>query len=162
MNGAEMINRARPIDHASLAQLAEAGSLTETHVVGQEGGWAVVVKYGSHERILSAQRGRSARVFRKMDTLVSYLKEIGISKFDVDAAGHDAGAGAPHARPDRAEALRSAHQAAAHDKWFRAQVHLALDEAESGDVEWVPHDAATQSWAIKREALAAKSGRAQG
>jgi hypothetical protein len=135
MNEANVNIKVPSIDHASLAQLAEAGSLSETHVIGQAGGWAVFVKYGSHERILSAQRGRSARVFKKMDTLVSYLKEIGISKFDVDAADHDAGAGAPHARPDRAEALRSAHQAAAHDKWFRAQVQLALDEADAADAQ---------------------------
>ncbi len=145
------------IDHASLTRLAEAGSLLETHVVGQGGGWAVVVRYGNQKRALAAQRGSAARVFKKMDTLVSYLKGMGILKFDVDSADFDADAVNSRARPDRAEALRSLHEAAAHDAWFRAEVQLALNEADADDAQWVAQDAVTQSWAEKRAALANKA-----
>jgi hypothetical protein len=158
----EMNIRTQPIDHSTFAQLAEAGSLTEIHVVGCAGGWSVVVKYGANERVLLAQRGKTARLFKKMDTLVAYLNAIGISKFDVDAAGFDPNSGASRARPDRAKALRSAHEAAAHDAWFRAEVQRALDEANSGDAEWVAHDEAARSWAEKRKAMAGRSGGAQG
>lgn len=146
------------IDHASLIQLAEGGVLVDTHVFGQGGGWAVEVRYGNQRRVLSAQRGKAARVFKKMDTLVSYLKGIGISKFDVDSAAYDAGADNSRVRPDRAAALRSLHDAAAHDAWFRGQVRLALDEADGDEAQWVAHDAVTQSWAERRDALAAKVG----
>lgn len=147
------------IDHASLIRLAEADSIIETHVVGQGGGWSVLVRYGNQSRVLAAQRGNAARVFKKMDTLVSYLKDAGISKFDVDSASFDAEAGSVRARPDRAQALRNAHEAAAHDAWFRGQVHLARDEADGDDAQWVAHEAVAESWAAKRKALAAKVGK---
>jgi hypothetical protein len=147
------------IDHASLIRLAEADSIIETHVVGQGGGWSVLVRYGNQSRVLAAQRGNAARVFKKMDTLVSYLKDVGISKFDVDSADFDADAGVARSRPDRAQALREMHEAAAHDAWFRGQVQLALDEADGDDAQWVAHDVATQSWAEKRTALANKANR---
>ena len=143
------------IDHASLIQLAEAGALLETHVVGQGGGWSVLIRYGNQSRVLAAQRGNAARVFKKMDTLVSYLKDAGISKFEVDSAAFVAEAGT--VRPDRAQALRNAHEAAAHDAWFRAEVQLALDEADGDDAQWVAHETAAQSWPEKREALANKA-----
>ena len=153
--------RVPPISHATLVQLAEAGSIDGTQVVGQAGGWAVVVSYGANERILSAQRSQSARVFKKLDTLVSYLKEIGITKFDVDTIGFDAHAGVQRTRPDRADTLRAAHEAASHDLWFREQVRRALSDADSGTAEWVTHDAAALGWAEKRKALEAKAGGAK-
>ncbi len=36
---------------------------------------------------LAAQRSKRVRVFRKLDTLVLYLQQIGVSRFEVDAAG---------------------------------------------------------------------------
>ena len=32
------------IDHGTLARLVEAGAVSGTHIVGQSGGWAVVVQ----------------------------------------------------------------------------------------------------------------------
>ena len=80
---------AETIDHGTLSRLVEAGAVRGAHIVGQSGGWAVLVKYGMTERPLAAQRSRQVRLFRKFETLVSYLKEIGIARFDVDAANYD-------------------------------------------------------------------------
>jgi len=45
------------------------------------------------ERALAAQRSHQVRIFRKLETLVEYLKGVGIPRFDVDAelrpAQHD-------------------------------------------------------------------------
>jgi hypothetical protein len=112
---------AETIDHRTLSRLVEAGAVRGAHVVGQPGGWSVLVKYGMAERALAAQRSRQVRVFRRMETLVNYLKGIGIQCFDVDGAEYEAEGGTTHSRPDRAEALRHAHEAAAHDRWFRAR-----------------------------------------
>jgi hypothetical protein len=60
------------------------------HIVGQPGGWGILVKYGMAERALAAQRSQQVRVFRKFETLVGYLKGVGIARFDVDAANWDA------------------------------------------------------------------------
>jgi hypothetical protein len=120
---------AETIDHNTLSRLVEAGAVRAAHVIGQLGGWGVVIKYGMTERPLAASRSREVRLFKKLETVVSYLKEIGISRFDVDSVNYDAAQLKTYSRPDRAEAMRQAHEAAAHDKWFRAQVQQGLDDA---------------------------------
>jgi len=119
---------AETIDHGTLTRLVEAGAVRGAHIVGQSGGWAVLVKYGMTERPLAAQRSRQVRLFRRFETLVSYLRGIGIARFDVDAAGYDTAAATAQRRPDRADALKRAHEAAAHDAWFRAQVQASIDD----------------------------------
>ena len=113
------------IDHTTLTKLAQAGVVRSAHVVGQAGGWGILVKYGMTERALAAQRSRQVRVFRKLETLVDYLRGLGIPRFDVDAANFDPAGGSVYTRPDTSEALKKAHEAAAYDKWFRAQVQEA-------------------------------------
>jgi hypothetical protein len=147
---------AETVDHATLAHLADAGALHGARAVGQAGGWALMVRFGAGERVLAAQRSRRARVFKRMETLVSYLKGVGVSSFDVDSAGYSPETSASRARPDRAEALRNAHQASAHDAWFKAQVQIALNEADVPEAQWISNEAASDSWAKKRGELAAR------
>ena len=116
------------IDHGTLSRLVEAGAVRGAHVVGQDGGWAVVVKFGMIERPLAAQRSRQVRMFRKLETLVSYLKDVGIGRFDVDAINYDPASQKTAKRPDRSAALKRAHAAAAYDTWFRVQVHASIDD----------------------------------
>lgn len=119
---------AETIDHSTLSKLVEAGAVRGAHIIGQSGGWAVMVRYGLTERPLAAQRSRQVRLFRKFETLVSYLKDVGIAKFDVDAANYDPDTLKATRRPDRSEALKRAHEAAAYDEWFRAQVQASVDD----------------------------------
>lgn len=83
-----MANTSDTIDHTTLALLVEAGAVHGANVIGQPGGWAVVVKYGMTERALAVRRG-NVRIFRKFETLVDYLKQIGLCKYTVDAASYD-------------------------------------------------------------------------
>ncbi|WP_175744493.1 hypothetical protein [Burkholderia multivorans] len=115
------------IDQKTLTQLVEAGAVRAAHVVGHGNGWALAARYGLTERFLSAKRG-DVRVFRRLETLVSFLRDMGISRFDVDAAGYDPQAVERVTRPDRSAALKEAHAARAYDKWFREQVQQALDD----------------------------------
>jgi hypothetical protein len=147
---------AETIDHSTLSQLAAVGALQRARVVGRLGGWTLLVTLSSGERALAAQRGKQARVFKRMETLTSYLKGVGISRFDVDSAGFVPEATASRARPDRAVALRNAHRASAHDAWFKAQVAIALDEADAPETEWISADAASAAWTKKRRALAGR------
>lgn len=100
------------IDHSTLTRLVEAGAVRGAHIVGQGASWAVIVRYGMHERALAAQRTGEVRLFRKFETLVGYLAQIGISRFDVDAANYDATGAAKVTRPDRSEALKRVYEAA--------------------------------------------------
>ncbi|NKA76057.1 hypothetical protein GO285_05026 [Ralstonia solanacearum] len=136
------------IDQKTLSQLVEAGAVRAAHVVGHGNGWTIAAKYGLTERFLSAKRG-DVRVFRKLETLVAFLRELGISRFDVDAAGFDPASAERTTRPDRSAALKEAHAARAYDKWFRAQVQQALDDPRPS----LPHAEVKAEFAERRAAL---------
>lgn len=151
------------IDHQTLAGLVEAQAVRAAYAIGQPGGWSIVIKYGRSQRSLAATRSREVRIFRKFETLVSYLRKIGISRFDTDASNFDPQGGAGRrSRPDTSAALKRAHAAAEHDQWFQAQVAQALREADNPNTPWVSHEDATASWAEKRAQLVklAERGRA--
>lgn len=101
------------INHVTLQRLVEAGAVRGADVIGQGGGWIVIIKYGMVERALAAKVG-TIRIFRKMETLVSYLRGIGISQFTVNAADYDPTATIRPPRPDTAERLKRVHEAAEH------------------------------------------------
>jgi hypothetical protein len=149
------------IDHVTLSHLVEAGAVHGANVIGQPGGWAIVIKYGMTERALAAKRG-SVRTFRKFETLVSYLKGIGVAKYQVDAAGFDPVALKLTRNNEGAQLrLKAAHQAAAFDKHFRQEVAEGIKEADDPSLAWVAHkevkaDMATQRARLKAQIEAAK------
>jgi hypothetical protein len=69
-----------------------------------------------------------------LDSLARYLAEIGIHQFTTDIRNYDPNQPGQK-RPDRSEALRQAHEAAAYDRWFRAQVQEALNDPRPS----IPH-----------------------
>ena len=114
------------IDYTTLARLVEAGAVRGADVIGHGSGWGVVVKYGMTERALAARRG-AVRTFRRFETLVSYLRDLGISQYHVNAADFDAQAVKTNkARPDSAERMRAAFEAKAHADWMRKQYAESL------------------------------------
>ena len=119
---------AETIDHTTLTKLAQAGAVQSTHVVGQEGGWGILIKYGMTERALAAQRSHQVRIFRKLETLVNYLKDLGIANFDVDAAQYKTSSSPSRTRPDQSVKMKNAHKAAEYDEFFRQQVQSAMDD----------------------------------
>ncbi|NHZ90469.1 hypothetical protein F2P45_15785 [Massilia sp. CCM 8733] len=124
------------IDHATLAKLTEANGVQGARIIGQPGGWGIVIKSGATERALTAQRSRQARLFRKFETLVGYLKGVGIVNFDVDATNWNADTLANRQRPDTSAAMKQTHEAAAYDKWLKAEVQEAIDDTSPT----IPHD----------------------
>ena len=144
------------INHSALAKLVESGAVRAAHVVGRSGGWGIIVKCGRTARPLAAQRGK-VRLFSKLETVAAYLKGIGIARFDVDVLGYDA-EHARRTRPDRAAALKRAHEAADYDKWFRSQVQVALDDSRPS----IPHEEVSARWAKKRAQLLKKVKAARG
>ncbi len=138
------------IDHNTVAHLLEAGAVCGVDVIGQPGGWGVVVKYGMTERPLAARRG-AVRVFRKFETLAGYLKGLGISEYRVDATGFTPTATA-HARPDSAERMRLAHEAAAYNDWLNTKVSASLEGLAQGTNRRIEAD----EWDRLRAAKAAR------
>ncbi len=145
-----MTAKPNTIDHTTLTHLVEAGAVRGAHILGQRGGWAVLVKYGMQERPLAATRSGQVRIFRKFETLVGYLRDIGIARYEVNAADYDPAALKPAKRPDRAEAMRHAHEAISHNEWFRKQVEQALVEADDPNTVWIPHEDMVRESAQRR------------
>ena len=146
------------INHSTLSRLVDAGVIRAAHVIGQAGGWALSVKYGMVDTFLAAQRSGKLRLFRKLESVVHYLKGLGISNFDVDASAYDADK-TNHKRPDRTESLKLVHEAAEHDAWFREQVQLALDKSNSPDAVFVPHKVVMGNLKAGLDKIAAQAGK---
>lgn len=149
------------IDTASAKHMSKSSAICGASIIGQPGGWSVVLKLGLQERPLGMQRSDKPRTWRSLDRAVAYLKnELHIARFDLlDATHHSVDAPlAGKSRIDASERLRLAHEAAGHDKWFRAQVDLAIGEADAPDAQWVSNAAAKASWQQKRAELIHRAG----
>ncbi len=149
------------IDTSMAKRMVEASAIRGASIIGQPGGWSVVLKMGLQERPLGAQRSDKPRTWRSLDRAVAYLKsELQIARFDLlDATNFSAAEPlAGKSRADASERLRSAHEAAGHDKWFREQVELAIKEADASDAQWVSAGDAKSSWKEKRAELIKRAG----
>lgn len=53
-------------------------------------------------------------------------------------------------RPDKSAVLKATHEAAAYDKWFRAQAEEAIKEADDPNTQWVSNEAVKKQSAVQR------------
>ena len=129
----------------SLDQLraaTQAGGITSVTLKAE--GAAFVVAFATRngdDGLLVTTRARQPRRFNDLRKAIVLLREIGIASMQVDATHwnpDEAATGTP--RPDRSEALKRAHEAAAHDRWFRAQLEEALREADEPGTVSIPHE----------------------
>jgi len=149
------------IDTAMAKRMAGASAIRGASIIGQPGGWSVVLKFGLQERPLGAQRTDRPRTWRSLDRVVAYVKdELHIARFDLlDATNHSEGEPVAGSSPVAAsERLRHAHQAATYDKWFRAEVEQGLKEADDPNTQWVSNEDANKSWANQRAKLVKLAG----
>ena len=124
-----MAATANTIDHVTLERLVEAGAVRGADVIGHAGGWGVVVRYGMTERALAARRG-AVRSFRKFETLVSYLRQVGIVEYKVNAADYDPETlKTTRVRPDSSARMRSAFEAKAHSDWMAQKAADSLADS---------------------------------
>ena len=143
------------IDTAIAKRLVQANAMSvRASIIGQPGGWSVMLKIGMMEKTLGAQRTDIPRLWRSLDRCVDYLKkELNIAKFDrLDATQYIDIPAADSVRNDAAERMRHAHQAAAYDKWLRAEVQEAIDDPRPS----VPHEQAMQRVRAKLNVLRMK------
>lgn len=69
-----------------LKLLAATGKAEGLTVRGVTGGFVLVLREQSGELVLEAKRGH-ARVFRSLDRLASYLREMGVATVTLELAG---------------------------------------------------------------------------
>ena len=87
-----------------LRELIDAAESVSAVVSGRECGFGVVLHLGTSERTLATSRGE-VRLFASLDTASSFMKDVGLERFQVDMSGYQPGR-LRSARPDRAEAMR--------------------------------------------------------
>ncbi|MGD0960205.1 MAG: hypothetical protein ABSB19_10390 [Methylomonas sp.] len=147
------------IDSAMAKRLVDAAAIRGASIIGQPGGWSVLLKLGSQEKPLGVQRSDKPRIWRSLDSCVEYLKtDLNIARIDLlDATNFSKAELAGKSRPDAAARLKNAFAAVEHDQWFREQVEIALVEAGNPNTSWVSQEDADASWAAKRADLAKRS-----
>lgn len=129
---------AHTIDTAMARRMVEASAIRGASIIGLPGGWGIMLKLGMTEKPLGTQRTDKPRTWRSLDTCVDYLKnELHIVRVDLlDASNHSAGDVTRSTRADSSERMKRAHEAAAYDEWFRAQVQEAIDDPRPS----IPHE----------------------
>lgn len=123
----------RTIDTASARHMAETNAIRGASIIGRSGGWMVKLKVGDQEKPLGTQRSDKPRTWATLDAAVEYLRrELGLVRFDLlDASNYSKATTSRPRRQDAAERMKRAHEAAAHDAWFRDQVQAALGDSRS-------------------------------
>jgi hypothetical protein len=141
------------IDTAMARRMADACAIHGASIIGQPDGWSVMIKIGLSEKPLGTQRADKPRTWRSLDTCMEYLRnELKIFRIDsLDASNYGAAA-ARQTRKDAAEHMECAHETAAYDAWFRAQVQAAIDDPRPS----ISHEDITAEFAERREALRKK------
>ncbi len=116
---------AQTVQLATARELAAAGSVRDTVLVGQPGGYAVMFKVGMAERALATKAG-ATRLFAGLDAAVRVLRnELGISHYQVDASGYSDDPENRRRRPDRTAALKRAREDAAYTEFLRQGIQEA-------------------------------------
>ncbi|MGO9772639.1 MAG: hypothetical protein ACLPSW_24425 [Roseiarcus sp.] len=62
------------IDGKAVQSLVEAQAIRGAVVLGQPGGWNVLVRYGTLERAVAAQRARKPRLWRNLATAAAFVR----------------------------------------------------------------------------------------
>lgn len=125
------------IDTAMARRMVEASAIRGASIIGQPGGWSVMLKMGMVEKPLGTQRTDKPRTWRSLDTCMDYLRnELHIVRVEMlDASNYSDSEVTRRPRKDAAERMKRAHEAAAYDEWFRKQVQEAIDDPRPS----IPH-----------------------
>lgn len=119
------------INHSKLSEIVITGVVRNAHIVGQENGWFVTINYGRATMHLVSEETNQIKLFKKLDSLVEYLKGVGITQFDVDASLFQSGQKSKH---------YNSHEASIHYKWFQDCVEKALTISNKPNSLWIDHD----------------------
>lgn len=87
-----------------LRELVQASAVGRATIRGDGTGFAVVATVGGQDKVLETVRGEK-RLFASLDTAASFVRDIGLPRFEVDMAEYQPGR-LRKARPDRSEALK--------------------------------------------------------
>lgn len=138
-----------------------AGGLRSVSVQAAGGEFFITAEPRTGERVtLATTHGGKLRAFRDPGKAIAILHEIGAHKVGVDTSAWSPAQAnlLARRRPDTAARQRRAHEAAAHDAWFRSEVEQALKEADEPTTQWISQGEAKRQSTRRREKWQAKAG----
>jgi hypothetical protein len=148
-----------------LRAATQAGGVASVSLKAEGGTFIVAVAtHSGDDGLLVTTRTKEPRRFTDLHKAMLLLRAMGIATVQVDATRWNPDEAVPGtSRPDRSAAMKRAHEAAAHDRWFRAQVEDALREAADPTTVGIPHEQvmAEMKAAIDRTATRATGKRAR-
>lgn len=97
------------INHNALTHLVEAGAVSVAVAKAMGDTWALTVKVGDINKVVMAKNSGKPRVWRKLDTLAKYLKDLGLDNFQIDISDYDPSVKSLR-RPDSANTLKQTHK----------------------------------------------------
>ena len=148
------------IDTAMAKRMVEAAAIQGASIIGQPGGWAVMLKLGTQERPLGVQRGDKPRMWRSLDTCMAYLKdELQIARIDsLDATHYTDTTLSGVSRPDSAKRMREAFEASAYTRWLNEVV----EDSRAGLADGTYMRIEPKEWeSIRAEKLRQRAGLAK-
>lgn len=130
-----------PMQSMTLEQLrttAAAGGVAGVTLKGQGGGFRLrIATRSGQDAVLAKARSTEPRRFGNPASAVILLREVGIAVAQLDATDwNPAEKDMSRSRASQAEAMRTAHQAAAHSRWLAAEIQESLQDLRPR----VPHD----------------------
>lgn len=87
-----------------LRELVQLAAVEQATIKGTKSGFSVIALVGPKEKVLETARGET-RLFASLDTVASFVHELGLPRFEVDMSEYQPGR-LRKPRPDRAEALK--------------------------------------------------------
>lgn len=98
------------INHNTLVHLVEAGAIDSAMVIANDDKWQLNVLVAGKTKTIIAKNSKSPRIWRKLDTLAKYLKDLGLHSFTINVADYNPEKKTLR-RPDSAATLKRTHQA---------------------------------------------------
>jgi hypothetical protein len=134
------------LDHNKLLELVNAGAIEQVTARGADGAWALTFAYHHKIYALTAIRSKELRRFARVDSVLSYLRDMGVSEFRVDVSGAEHAYNHSRRRPDLANAMRETHASAAEHKRWLEEALEAMDGQQT-----IPGDVVEARMAARRQ-----------
>jgi hypothetical protein len=132
----------QPLTLGQFRAATTAGGVTSVTLKADGGAFIITIATrNGGDGLLVTTRARQPRRFTDLGKAMLLLRDLGIVTALVDATAWEpelVEGGMP--RPDRAAAMKQAHEAVLHDRWFRDQVMEGLREADDPATVPIPHD----------------------
>lgn len=119
------------ITSAVLKELVDANSVRTAFVVGEHGGFVVIVRYGMKERVVAARSSAHEirkRTFKNLDSVDKFLREtVHIPNYTVDSANFEKALKQPRAL-QASQRLKKIHANNAYAVWLDKELQESIDD----------------------------------